>query len=208
MGYFTQPRTADGRYGAKRKLRALGFISIIAIGAFFIFGHPIVMQKLDTAMHYERTPVSLPIAEAAEDRAAATVKELKAEMIGKIWGDESQKFQPAEGEVWMIYDPPRTLRESGKCQQGNTKLPWECFSFGPMQWKIETLQGFYSQIHAGQTITEMEAMTIANDLTQAQDLAFQCWVEVEGCIWHWTTASKYEEYFRTVLPIVRKLQQE
>jgi hypothetical protein len=214
--FSSQPRRANGEYDRKDRRkgswgkRIVG-IFIIGVGVYFAFGHPMVMNWLDSQMVVAKstrnTAAKAFVAEASENVAVKTADEIREEMIGKIWGGESQKYQPEEGEVWMIYDPPRALRESGKCQQGGRALPWECFSFGPMQWKIETLQGFHKQIH-GTEISEMEAMAIANDLERSQELAFECWVKVEGCIWHWTTAEAHAEYFRTVLPIVRKLMQE
>lgn len=183
-----------------RILKSIRQLGIVSLGGLAVYGIYFVGLTQAQVTYVRGDTVEIV-------KGGQTLAELKAEMVDKIWSAESQKFEPAEGEVWMIYDPPKALRESGRCQQGGKKLAWECFSFGPMQWKIETLQGFYKEIH-GQTISEMEAMAIANDLQKSQDLAFECWIKVEGCVWHWTTAEKNRQYFEIVIPIARKLSVE
>lgn len=197
-------RNSRGQFASWRK-RILGFAVLALIGAYFIFGHPLVMSWLDKSMYSVRAVNSFT-AEAAEDNATKTAQELREEMIAIIWDGESDSYQPKAGEVFHTYDPDRAMRESGVCLREGGKRPIDCDSYGVMQIKIGTLQDMYPQVY-GESISQIDAIMLTQDPARAKQFAVDCWVKVEGCVWRWTTAEKHAEYFNTVLPIIRKLEQ-
>lgn len=198
-------RDGKGRFSKRAKW---GVIALLAVGAFFIWGHPIVMQKLDEAMAVGTVEaVNTFVAEASVQTinvAEKTADELRDEMAAKIWDAESKKYEPAAGEVFHTFDPSKAMYD--KCIRIGGKRPIDCDSYGPMQIKIGTIQHFWPKMYGGESISQLDAIALTQDVTKAKKFFTDCAVIVEGCVWEWTTASKHEEYFRVVIPVIRKLE--
>ena len=197
----------DNRGRFSRKWKVAGFLTLVAIGAFFIWGHPMVIQMLDSAMKGSTVEaVNSFVAEAAVDAnmAEKTAEELREEMAGKIWDAESKKYQPEPGEVFHTFDPNKAMYE--RCIKIGGKRPIDCDSYGPMQIKIGTIQHFWPKMYNGAEISQLDAIAMTQDVEKSKKFFTDCAVLVEGCVWEWTTASKHEEYFKVVIPVIRKLE--
>jgi hypothetical protein len=77
-----------------------------------------------------------------------------------------------------------------------------------LQEKLSKIQLYWPQIHNGETISEIDALTLTQDPDKAKRFFLDCSIEVSGCVWNWTTAKddgENEAYFNLILPIIRQL---
>lgn len=61
-------------------------------------------------------------------------------------------------------------------------------SYGCMQFKISTIEHYYSVLKLGQ-ITDQDAAILAIDCTQAKSLAKQIIFQTDGGLWNWSVAT-------------------
>lgn len=136
----------------------------------------------------------------ADTIKSRTVEQMKEDLIGIIWHEESGKFVPKEGEILPTFDPAES--EYASCIKRGGRMPLYCISYGPMQIKISTLMGFSKQVY-GREITQKEARDIAEDLERAQDFFLQCSIKVKGCVYHWTKAKEHKMEIETLIKYIR-----
>lgn len=130
----------------------------------------------------------------AKDQLAAIVH--KGESQGKVM---------KEGEIYPVFDPSRKMR--ARCMQVGTVRPIDCESYGPYQEKIGTIQYYAPQVY-GHSVTQSEAMDIANDNDKAKDFFVTCAINVSGCAWDWTSAVNHRETVQALIDTIREMQKE
>lgn len=132
--------------------------------------------------------------EVAKDNLAAIVH--AGESDGKIMN---------EGEIYSVFDPSRAMR--ARCFTPYTVRPLDCESYGPYQEKIGTIQHYAPAVY-GHTVTQGEAMDIANDNDKAKDFFVSCAINVPGCAWDWTAATNHREAVQALIDTIRDMQRK
>jgi hypothetical protein len=200
------PRTKQGRFTSlkakiKNGLRWVAIRSAIValfVGVYF-FGKLGAGNQIAVVKDVVAPKVFAGITKEAQ--AYKTIEELKEEMVGKIWSNESGKLNHPKGELFVTYD--QAMRESGVCTKQGGHRPKDCDSYGPMQIKLGTLQYYWKKLY-GTTITDIDALLLTQDTEKSKAFFLDCAIKIEGCVFNWTYAKKNPEYFNIVLPIIRK----
>jgi hypothetical protein len=143
-------------------------------------------------------------AKLAGEKVQARVDELKKEVVEKIRNDESG-IAFSDGDVFYTHDP--TESDYADCRRIGGKRAIDCDSWGPLQFKIPTIQHFYQTLYNEQ-ISEKEALLVALDEEKATNLAIDIIINVEGGVYEWSSAYRREDYYNTIIPLIRDLDNE
>lgn len=127
----------------------------------------------------------------------------KGELLQIIRKHETTNRVIKEGEIFSSFDPNSKMRAS--CMVTGGKRPIDCESYGIYQEKIGTVMAYAPQLY-GHEVTQIEAMTIANDEEKASDFLLQCAVKIQGCIWNWTSANNNHAVVEDLINKIRDLE--
>ncbi len=201
QGILLQPRAKTGKY--KRdwshmkyfyfqvKIQtAIFFYSVllIAIGGVFFQVDP---SKASTGL----TATSVAIPEAGVKKQV-----YEGMLLEIIHNGETQNTIVKDGEIFSSFDPNSKMRSV--CMRIGGKRPLDCESYGPLQEKLGTIQYYAPQVY-GHTVTQQDAMLIANDTAKAEDFFLQCSLKVEGCVWNWTSANNNRAIVTSLIQKIR-----
>lgn len=143
-----------------------------------------------------------PVVEAAEIRKDLTLEEAKAELDHIVWGGESGKYEPKEGEILPTFDPNKAMYAS--CIKIGGRMPKDCLSYGPRQEKIGTIQHYWPMLYGGVEISEKDARDVAEGLESSYKFFMDCSIKIKGCVWNWTTAAAHPKEVELLIRIIRK----
>lgn len=136
-----------------------------------------------------------------EEKKDLTLEEAKKELDAIVWGGESGKHEPKEGEILPVFDPSRAMYAD--CIRIGGWMHKDCLSYGPRQIKIGTIQHYWTQLY-GVEISEKEARTVAEGQQSSHDFFMDCSIKIEGCVWNWTAAQKERGKVEILIKIIRK----
>ena len=163
--------------------------SIFAAGALWQYiTHPSVIQASNSVTVVDKTP--------------ETVAMLTEKLVAIVHNGESQGKVMTAGAIFSVFDPSAAMK--AQCQTPGTRS-LDCESYGPYQEKIGTIQHYAPQVY-GHSVTQMDAMAIANDNDKAKDFFVQCAVKVNGCVWNWTSASANRAQVQILIDTIRSLE--
>jgi hypothetical protein len=94
-----------------------------------------------------------------------------------------------EDEIYSVFYPNKAM--TAPCMTKGTVRPLDCGSYGPRQEKICSMA--HAQAVYGHTVTQAEAMEIANSNDGSRDFFLQCAEKVQGCAFEWTAAANHRE---------------
>lgn len=191
----------------KNKLKRFFWITVLASVAVAIcYGLLVTNNKVKEFVEEPVTLLATPV-EAAEivdweKKYTGKIEQLKDEVLNKIHAAESNVLLK-EGEVFYVNDPNSKMREA--CLRVGGKRPLSCDSWGPWQMKIEFIQRRHMELYA-KPITEKDAILLALDNDKARAFASDCIFNLEGCVWEWSTSAKHVEFLKTMIPLVREME--
>lgn len=142
-----------------------------------------------------------PVVEASEIRSDLTLEQAKAELDHIVWGGESGKYEPKEGEILPTFDPNKAMYAS--CIKIGGRMPKDCLSYGPRQEKIGTIQHYWPLLY-GEEISEKDARDVAEGLESSYKFFMDCSIKIKGCVWNWTTATAHAKEVELLIRIIRK----
>ena len=140
---------------------------------------------------------------SAKELTPEIIERMKSDIIAKLKEAETHGQDIKEGEMFYTNDPTTKMR--GVCLAIGGKRPISCDSFGPLQMKIPTIQGWYKELY-GKEVTEIEAFNIAEDMKSAAPLATDAIVRIPGAIYAWTGAKNEKEFYDYVIPLIREYE--
>lgn len=189
---FTKhPRDSKQRFTTKRarNIKRIGYLALVTVGVYFIWGHPIVMETLDKELYANN---AVAVAQEIEPEpvnkfSGITTGEIENMLIQIVWEEESTGYRPQDGKLFKVFDPSDSMWEA--CTKQFNRI-LDCDSYGPMQIKIGTLRGMWKQMY-GEEISEIDALLITQDLELSQKFFVDCSVLVKGCAWNWTGAKNH-----------------
>lgn len=178
-------RDDGGRYAKRRRIRKfIGVSALLAVGVFFIWGHPMVMDYLDSRMYYVAEPVEAAVQET-EQMAVIPIGVLEDMLWDIVWKGETDRYVMKPGEIFPTFDPNST--EYASCVKRHGWQPNYCTSYGPAKIKLSMIHGYWPQLNDGAKLTDMEAMAIINDNEKSKRFFLDCAVKIKGCANHWTS---------------------
>lgn len=188
-GRFTSVRTAFWKVVFWAKVSAYGAaVASILVFAGFIAGASNKAEAIISTTVIDKTPDTI---EALEEKLAAIVH-----------NGESQGKVMKEGEIFQVFDPSQSMR--ARCSVQGAR-PLDCDSYGPYQEKIGTIIAHSAEVY-GHTVTQAEAMDIANSNDKAKDFFLKCAINVKGCAFEWTAAAQHRETVQILIDTIRSLQ--
>lgn len=194
-----QLRTNQGRFTSlKMFARKVWFwikvsASTAAIGSILIFAGFVAgaSNKADAI-----------ISTTTIDKTPDTIKVLEDKLAAIVHNGESQGKVMKEGEIFQVFDPSQSMR--ARCSVQGAR-PLDCDSYGPYQEKIGTIIAHSAEVY-GHTVTQAEAMDIANSNDKAKEFFLKCAVNVKGCAFEWTAAAQHRETVQILIDTIRSLQ--
>lgn len=209
MGNYKVVHGKDGRYvSLKRYLLKMAAFWLFIIGTlwFFIYGHPIVIEKLSSMMTntvYAQAATSTPEKSDAEVLRGLPLSVLEDKLDAIVWNIESNSKTMKDGETFMTFDPPLSWPLE-KCTKRGGKANLECYSFGPRQEKVPTIQSNWKQLH-GEVISESDARAVAEGNESSKRFFLDCSIKIKGCVKNWTSATMVVNGEVVVKPQVQML---
>ena len=127
------------------------------------------------------------------------VEELKQNLMDDLREKEVGSLGP--DDLIIVFDPTR--KNLSSCQKvGGVKL--YCYSFGPYNFKITTMQHYYKKFY-GEDLTQHQALEYALDEELSREVAYKVIFEEVGGIWNWeNSANKINAKAR--IEIIRELE--
>lgn len=113
------------------------------------------------------------------------IEELEAKLDALVWYEESRNHVMKPGEIFQTFDPPQGPKWWAICTRIGGKVHQECYSNGPRQSKIPTIQGKWVLMY-GVEISEKDAREVAEDNEKSRRFFLDCAVMVKGCANLWT----------------------
>lgn len=193
-----QPRKSNGQFKSAAK-RWTWRILVVFFLALLI--QPLLPSR---TVEFIMPTAGSVIREAnAEEPTPEIVERMKQDIIAKLRHAETNGHEIADGELFYTNDPSGKMREA--CLRIGGKRPIDCDSFGPLQMKIPTIQGWHKELY-DKTLTDMEALAIAVDFAKASQLAIDAIVNIPGSIYAWTGARNEKEFYEYVIPLIREYE--
>jgi hypothetical protein len=201
-----ETRNQEGQYAhkgmanwEKKGLLILAALAIVYLSGVFIYA------KFTPA---EIVAIAQPTAHAdvIPELKGLSVEQLEDKLDAIVWGGESEKHVMKEGETFTTFDPPQSWPIS-RCLKIGGKVNPECFSNGPRQEKIPTIQGDWSAFHK-EKITEQDARTCAEDNVCSKRYFLDRAELVQGGVKAWSTAKDKNGEVRTDVQMLIDLIRE
>lgn len=148
---------------AKRGMAVLA----VTIFALAIYGDHWTSKELS---------VTVPTAYAGETMTAK-VDALKIKLIDEMQGCE-----------YTGWDQDNAIPKIDNNSKGTLPTK-DILSYGPMQWKISTMQRMYKQLN-GVDLTNYQAILMAMDGKRAREIALDAWLNIKGSINEWSCATE------------------
>jgi hypothetical protein len=185
---------------------AIVVLLLICSYIYYEMAQPVSYEAEEVTKVVEEEPEENPVEKLANELATrilgTKVEELKKDVVEQIRKDESNvKFSATD--VFYTHDPSRANWD--ECMRTGGRRNINCDSWGPLQFKITTIQHFYKTLY-NKEISQKEALLIALDEEKAVSLAQDIIINVEGGVYEWTTAHNRTEYYNTVIPFIRDLE--
>ncbi len=213
-----QPRKR-GRYAKKSRI-VKTLMTVLVLGGIFMiswtkYGEAATNKIVDTVAGPAISYVA-PKAEAATIiPVGLSVEQLEAKLDAIVWGIEStgkvgKGVEMKEGETYTTFDPPLSWTDAQKmarCLKTGGKVNQECYSNGPRQIKIPTLQNYWPKLHDGETISEKNARDIAESNDGSRRFFLDCAEKIKGCADNWTSFTKHKTEGQIYLDLIREAKQ-
>ena len=189
----------------KKRLIITILVLLILSGGYY-YAESTNTVTADNVVEVNEVPEATKIEKKAHELAVLLLgkktKALKDEVLAQLLADESN-VPFSDTDVFYTHDPSQANYD--KCRAIGGRRNINCDSWGPLQFKITTVQHYYKTLYS-EDISQKEALFIALDEEKATKLAQDIIFEVEGGIYEWSASSKHVEYYNAVIPFIRDLE--
>jgi hypothetical protein len=154
----------------------------------------------------EITAEVVALKELTPDRLATAIEKLKTEVVDKLMSLESSGVSPVGGTMFITFDPSDSMYSHCITRFGIMNI--DCLSFGPLQMKVHTIQGWQKAL-GDKVDDDQDAMTLAMDTKEAKAFAKRVIFGIKGSIWSWTKAkdtAEHKTWFETRISLIRELE--
>jgi hypothetical protein len=200
-----QLRDKFGKYSVKgmemttgRKVWGSALLAIIMFGG----GASIREATKPTVISFQKAEAE-EIKQEVKEFEGVTIEELEAKLDALVWQEESGSHVMKEGEIFQTFDPPAGEKWWAICTKIGGKVNQECYSNGPRQSKIPTIQGKWKELY-GVSISEKDARDVAEDNDKSRRFFLDCSVKIEGCAMLWTGFRKNKVKGQIYIDLIRE----
>lgn len=205
---------AEGRFTSLRKRIAFAWFVIrrwstrATVAALLaVVGFHWTAAELKHPRTLEYIAPIVAAAEVKEDVASLSVEQLEAKLDAIVWGIESERHVMKDGETFQTFDPPISWSQEKvieRCLRTGGKVNDECYSYGPRQEKIPTIQLFWPKLHKGEPLTDREARDIAESNDGSHRFFLDCAEYIKGCADNWTSFANHKTEGQIYLDLIRE----